>query len=190
LDQQDVYFEYLKTRGTLALLYRRGWLYPRLNAQLSGKVLDIGCGIGDMLKARRGAVGVDVNPRLVDYCRRQGLDAHLMSADRLPFESATFEGVVLDNVLEHISDPRPLLTESRRVLAKGGRMVIGVPGSFGFTLDADHKQFYSESQLHQRMCDVGFAVVRTLYSPFKSRTLDSKLAWYAVYGVYEKRDAD
>jgi len=156
--------------------------------QLRGTVLDIGCGIGDMLRARRGTVGVDVNPRLVEYCRSQGLDARLMTAGHLPFESRAFQSIILDNVLEHIPDPEQLLMEAHRVLCRGGRIVVGVPGSRGYALDSDHKQFYSESQLHARMLRAGFAMMRTLYSPFKSRLLDSKLAWYAVYGVYEKRD--
>ena len=31
----------------LGMIYRRYWLYPRLIGQLEGRVLDIGCGIGD-----------------------------------------------------------------------------------------------------------------------------------------------
>lgn len=189
MEQYESYFEYLRTRGLLALLYRRTWLYPRLNWQLRGKVLDIGCGIGDMLKARGNCVGADVNPRLVEYCRRQGLDAHLIADDRLPFETGTFDGVILDNVLEHIPDPRPLLAEAQRVLCPRGRMVVGVPGSYGYTLDPDHKHFYSEAQLHARMASAGFTKVHTFYSPFRSEWLDSRLAWYAIYGVYESTGA-
>jgi len=189
LQQYDAYFRYLKTRSRLALMYRRAWLYPRLSAQVRGRVLDVGCGIGDMLKARRGTVGVDINPHLVEYCRNQGLDAHLMEPNQLPFESGSFDGAILDNVLEHIADPGPLLAEIHRVLRAEARFIVGVPGAFAYTLDPDHKHFYSESQLHARMNSAGFALIRTLYSPFRSSSLDSSLRWYAIYGVYEKRFA-
>jgi ubiquinone/menaquinone biosynthesis C-methylase UbiE len=58
----QVYFEYLMRRSFLGDLYRRYVLYPRLNLHLNGKVLDVGCGIGDMLSYRKNTVGLDVNP--------------------------------------------------------------------------------------------------------------------------------
>jgi len=140
-----------------------------------------------MLKSRRGMVGVDINPRLVEYCREQGLEAHLMKPDELPFENGRFDGVILDNVLEHIADPEPLLGEIHRVLRVSGRVIVGVPGAFGYTLDPDHKHFYSEVQLHARMNGARFTRLRTLYSPFRSSLLDSRLPWYSIYGVYGKQ---
>jgi SAM-dependent methyltransferase len=187
LEQYDTYFQYLKTRSRLALAYRFFWLYPRLSAQFRGSVLDIGCGIGDMLKSRRGTVGVDVNPQLVEYCRTRGLEAHVMKPDELPFETGRFDGVILDNVLEHIVDPEPLLAEVRRVLRPMARVVVGVPGTYGYGLDPDHKHFYSEAELHARMNRAGFDTVRTLYAPFRSKFFDAKLASYSIYGVYRKR---
>jgi len=190
LEQHDTYFQYLKTRSRVALLYRRFWLYPRLSAQLRGTVLDIGCGIGDMLSSRRNTVGVDVNQRLVEYCRGRGLEAYLMKPDELPFESNRFDGVILDNVLEHVVDPGPLLVEVSRVLRPRGRVVVGVPGTYGYTLDPDHKHFYSEADLHARMNEAGFSTIRTLYAPFRNDFFDARLASYSIYGIYSKRAAD
>jgi SAM-dependent methyltransferase len=190
LAQYDTYFQFLKTRSRLALLYRRLWLYPRLSARLRGSVLDIGCGIGDMLESRHGTIGVDVNPRLVEYCRARGLEAYLMKPDELPFEGGRFDGVILDNVLEHILDPEPLLTEVRRVLRPKARVVVGVPGSYGYTLDPDHKHYYSEADLRARMNSAGFSPVLTLYAPFRSNFFDARLASYAIYGIYSKREGD
>ena len=60
-DYQD-YFNYLRGRSRLGLLYRKYWLYPRLNKYLYGDVLDVGCGVGDLLSFRPSTIGVDVNP--------------------------------------------------------------------------------------------------------------------------------
>ena len=47
--------------------------------------------------------------------------------------------MVLDNVIEHIQDPMPLLKECKRVLASKGNIIIGVPLEKGYERDPDHK---------------------------------------------------
>src|SRR5688500_1395110 len=126
------YFNYLRGRRLTGLLYRKLWLYPRLMRHLSGRVLDVGCGIGDLLAARRGSVGVDINPLLVDWCRRRGLEAKVMEDGRIPFADHSFDSATLDNVLEHVLAPTLLLAEIRRVLVPGGTLIVGVPGIRGF----------------------------------------------------------
>lgn len=180
----DDYFAYLTRRSRLGLLYRRYWLYPRLVRHLEGKVLDIGCGIGDFLAYRPGTVGVDVNPRLVAYCRDRGLDAHEMPIDRLPFEDAAFDGAVLDNVLEHIAEPQPLLAEARRVLRPDGTLLVGVPGRRGYAADPDHKVFYDAEGLDAVMAAAGFARRRLMAMPVASRWLDTRLSQYCLYATY------
>lgn len=183
--EQAEYFHYLRRRSLSGLLYRKYYLYPRLNRHLSGRVLDVGCGIGDFLAYRSGTVGVDVNTYAVDWCQNRGLDAHLMAPDHLPFDDASFHGVMLDNVLEHLSQPIGLLLEIRRVLAPGGRVLVGVPGKLGYTCDSDHKVFYDETNLSRVMSDAGMHRMAILYSPFKWDWLDDKLPQYCLYGLFE-----
>lgn len=141
----EAYFELLQRRKRAGLWYRDLWLYPRICGYLSGAVLDVGCGIGDLVRYRPDTVGVDVNPKAVSYCRSQGLNVQLMQPDQLPFASFQFDGAVLDNVLEHLERPQPLLAEIQRVLKPRGRLVVGVPGERGFASDSDHKR-------HSRSC--------------------------------------
>lgn len=180
------YHDYLRGRSKRGFLYRRYWLYPRLNRMLNGKVLDIGCGIGDFLKFRRGTVGVDVNPATVVWCREQGLDARVMKPDRLPFDESEFDGAMLDNVLEHIRDPRPLLGEIRRVVTRGGRLIVGVPGQRGYASDADHKVFYDRHRLEAAVGAAGFTLRKLIPMPFRSAWLDSHARQYCLYGVFER----
>lgn len=180
------YFDYLKRRSMLGWLYRKYWLYPRLCRRLSGIVLDVGCGIGDLLAFRSGTVGTDINPRAVAWCRDKGYRAKLMMLDTLPFKTAVFDGVVLDNVLEHIVSPEPLLAEVRRVLRPGARVMIGVPGSKGYASDPDHKVFYDEARLIVVMAATGFTLHELLPTPFKLSLLDANMRQYCLYGVFQR----
>lgn len=185
-DKQAEYFDYLRHRSLPGLLYRRFYLYPKLSRQLTGRILDVGCGIGDFLACHPGAVGVDVNTYAVDWCRKRGLDARLMMENNLPFEDGSFDSVVLDNVLEHLSDPSSLLSEIRRVLTPGGRVLVGVPGTLGYTCDSDHKMFYNESSLRQVMESAGLKQLTVFYMPMKWNWLDTRLPQYCLYGVFER----
>jgi SAM-dependent methyltransferase len=185
LDEQ-AYFDYLRTRSSRALAYRRRFLYPRLCRQLRGRALDVGCGIGDLLAFRPGTVGVDVNRRAVAWCRQQGLDARESQAGRLPFEAAEFDSAILDNVLEHIAEPEDLLREVHRVVARGGVLIVGVPGERGFAADPDHKVYYDEVRLRATVERAGFRTVRALHVPFRARWLSRVLASYCVYGIFER----
>jgi SAM-dependent methyltransferase len=183
-DEHDAYFEQLKKRLPISYWYRYAWLYPRLSRHLQGRVLDVGCGLGDMVRYRPGTVGVDVNPKAVEYCRTRGLDVRPMQPDLLPFEARSFDGVVLDNVLEHLEHPETLLSEIRRLLRPQGICVVGVPGRCGYAWDPDHKRFYDEAGLNACLAQAGFACKRLIHTPFRSSWLDAHLRIYALYGVY------
>ena len=183
----DEYFGYLMRRKRAAVWYRRFWLYPRICRNLSGRVLDIGCGIGDMVRYRRSTVGVEVNPHAVAFCRDQGLTVQLMQPDDLPFDDCEFDGAILDNVLEHLERPEPLLAEVHRVLKAHGHFVVGVPGERGFRSDADHKRHYPEAELARTVQTAGFELARMFHQPFRSHLLDRHFRYYAVYGLFLKR---
>jgi SAM-dependent methyltransferase len=180
----DAYFAQLKKRLPLSYWYRYGWLYPRLARHLQGRVLDVGCGLGDMVRFRANTVGVDVNPNAVAHALSRGLDVQQMLPDQLPFEERCFDGAILDNVLEHLEQPQPLLAEVRRILKPGGTFIVGVPGRRGFAWDADHKHFYDETALNTCLADAGFSCQCVMHDPIRSRWLDAKLRIYALYGVY------
>ena len=184
--EHEQYFEYLKQRSWRALLYRGFYLYPRLCYHLKGLTLDVGCGIGDMLRFRRNTIGADINPYLVAYCQKKGLDARLIKNGRLPFENGTFQSVILDNVLEHVASPDDLINELHRVIERGGRLVIGVPGVKGYRRDADHKIYYDEKKLTDTIQGNGFIKSALFYTPIKSNWMNHHLSFYCLFGVFLK----
>jgi SAM-dependent methyltransferase len=182
----EEYFVRLRSRKRVGLWYRDLWLYPRICRYLNGKALDIGCGIGDMVRYRPHTIGVDVNPKAVAFCQSQGLQVHQMQADRLPFPDAGFDGAILDNVLEHLASPDVLLAEIHRVVRSEGSLIVGVPGECGFASDPDHKRHYSEAELIRCVRGSGFEPLHVFHQPFRSRLLDRHFRYYAIYGVFRR----
>lgn len=184
---QEQYSAYLAKRSWIGSVYRSVLLYPRLCRYLKGRALDIGCGIGDMLKFRPGTIGVDVNPFNVDICTQRGLTTQVMDIDVLPFPDGSFDSALLDNVLEHIESPERLLAETFRVLVPNGRLIVGVPGVKGQQSDPDHKVFYGESALMALAKGNGFTVDKFFHMPLcKSKWLSANVRQYCIYSVWVK----
>lgn len=184
MSEHDEYFEYLKGRSRAALLYRRWVLYPRLCRHLRGHALDIGCGVGDMLAFRPRTVGADINAKTVEYCRRRGLQVALMAPGSLPFRSHSFDSAILDNVLEHVADPRRLLDETHRVLKPDGVVLVGVPGERGYAWDSDHKVYYDEPKLIGTLRSHGFSCDTSFHVPFRSAALSAAVRQYCMYALF------
>jgi ubiquinone/menaquinone biosynthesis C-methylase UbiE len=95
------------------------------------RVLDAGCGTGDLAAALRRArpdvlvVGSDLSEGMLDRSREAGAEP-LVQADatRLPFASGSFDVVVARGVLHHLPDVAAALREWRRVLADDGAVVL------------------------------------------------------------------
>ncbi len=190
MTEHKEYFNYLRQRSRLGLLYRKYLLYPRLSNLLKEKALDVGCGIGDLLAYRPDIMGIDINLKNVEWCQSQGLDAQVMKIDQIPFDDNQFNSIILDNVLEHIENPTPILTEVYRVLEKNGQLIVGVPGTLGFTKDSDHKVFYSKEYLVETVTSSGFNVQQVFAMPLNLKWLDSRMSQYCIYGVFRKNGSN
>lgn len=127
---------------------------------------------------------MDVNPLAVDWNVQRGLEAYLTVDGKLPFNDGVFDGAIMDNVLEHIPDPAPLLLEVRRVLKPQAVFLVGVPGIKGYAADTDHKVFYDEVKLKTCLSRNGFSLVRVFWMPWRWKLLDSKFKYYFLYGVF------
>jgi SAM-dependent methyltransferase len=95
-------------------------------------VLDLGCGLGEYVRAftRAGgrASGCDVSRARLVEGRRRGANGLVQAAgEALPFADGALDIVVLNEVIEHVHDDRATLREVARVLSPGGVAVIYAP---------------------------------------------------------------
>ena len=97
--------------------------------QISGSVLDIGCGAQiyrELVPAGVRYFGIDT----IDAKARFGYemtDTHYFSGDDWGIEDETFDMAIATEVLEHIQDPAAFLCRVHQCLRPGGRLLLTVP---------------------------------------------------------------
>jgi 2-polyprenyl-3-methyl-5-hydroxy-6-metoxy-1,4-benzoquinol methylase len=103
---------------------------------LGRRTLDVACGTGygAHLLANSGGshiVGVDAAAEALQTATSRFSHPRLSylkaRAESLPFGNASFERVVCFETLEHVAEPRTLLSEVARVLTPGGRLLVSTP---------------------------------------------------------------
>ena len=97
-----------------------------------GRLLEVGCGNGQRLATLRTlgwqVEGQEVDVRAAEHAgNHYGLTVHVGELTKLRLPEAGFDAVIMNHVIEHVHDPIALLTECRRVLKTGGRLVAVTP---------------------------------------------------------------
>ncbi len=90
-----------------------------------GRGLEIGVGGGRFAAPLGIATGVDPAPAMLALAAARGVKAVRARAEALPFAAASFDHALAVTTLCFVDSPPHMLTEARRVLRPGGRLVIG-----------------------------------------------------------------
>lgn len=95
----------------LALFGREGGRWMGMEPP---RLLDVGCGNGELLEVARAmgvdGVGITLVPEQVEECRRRGLVAYLLNYQDIgPEWHGLFDGVVLKGTVEHSVQPRDVI---------------------------------------------------------------------------------
>jgi ubiquinone/menaquinone biosynthesis C-methylase UbiE len=140
--------------------YRAFVRFARRHAGMS--VLDLGCGFGAYSSALAGegrkCVGCDINADYLRIAANHGLP--VVNVDSaLPFNDASFDSVLIFEVLEHVADVEKVLAEAFRVARKN--VLITVPNSenielmrqndvtYAHMLSTDHLHFFEPESLER-----------------------------------------
>jgi len=157
------------------LARRREFLRSELRP--GDRALDLGCGLGTFtaVLAELGAhpIGAEVAENAVRRARalHPGVDFRLVSTDEpLPFDDCSFELLWASEVIEHIADTARWLSEVRRVLVPGGRLLLSTPDHprVAFALRGverfsdplgDHLHLYTKRSLARLLSEFAFSEI-------------------------------
>ena len=144
-----------------------------------GRVIDVGCGPGWLLREfdARGweAMGTELSSAAASFAREElKLDVESRELSALKLPDGHFDAVTLWHVLEHIPEPAALLREIGRILKPGGVLLVGVPNwggaggrlsrSKGFQLDVPrHVNHFTARRLKRELHSVGLEIRRQYF---------------------------
>lgn len=149
-------------------------LIERYRGRHGGRLLEIGCGSGDFLAAAADlgyeVTGTDYSPYACERARLQvvGRGTVLQGEiqDLPQHEMGAFDVCVLNDVVEHVRDPRALLSRIHTLLKSSGTLFIATP-----TLDSwsarlmknrwmefkpEHLHYFDQNTLHSLLFQTGY----------------------------------
>lgn len=148
--------------------------------QNSVKILDLGCGpmgfnIGLYYLAKASELQcptlTNLDPLIHEYRDiypnfRGITEADVVSIDELP-SNAKFDYIVLENVIDHISEPRPIINQLRARLTDSGKLLVTchtIPNLLQPTepilnaIDPPHPHHFTHQYLEKMLEDSGYSV--------------------------------
>lgn len=101
------------------------------------RLLDVGCGIGQLLVAARSrgwdVSGIEFNDKAAQYGRDIfGLSISSRAVESYGSENEKFDAVTLRHVLEHLEKPHETIASLVKLLKPGGALAVEVPNMAGF----------------------------------------------------------
>ncbi len=105
-----------------------------LDLNTEDRLLDVGCGTGAASRAAAATaefvISVDLSPEMIRQAVHladgiENVRFEVADSEHLPFGGGEFTTVLCSNSFHHYPNPLPAVREMARVLAAGGRLVIG-----------------------------------------------------------------
>jgi SAM-dependent methyltransferase len=129
------------------------------------RLLDVGCGTGWLADHFRDYTGLDGSPDAVAAATARDRNVRLHDvAEPLPVEDASFDGVVMKDLLEHVPDPVALVREVHRVLRPGGRVFASSPDAQRWVWDDyTHRRPFTRKSFRLLFADQGLTVEHVGY---------------------------
>lgn len=131
---KEYYHKQLHQNGVLVLFinpfyFARKELFISIKKYAScikGKILDVGCGKKPykILFADGGYIGIEIDTKENRNIKKAD---YYYDGEIMPFPDASFDGLLCNQVFEHVFTPGKFISELNRVLKTGGKLIISVP---------------------------------------------------------------
>jgi SAM-dependent methyltransferase len=138
------------------------WLIDRARPWLSGRVLDVGAGIGTHTVQLRDildeVVALEPDPLFAQMLRERVEGIRIIEGDAMAVDGP-FDAIVCFNVLEHIGDDEATLRRLQALLAPDGALLLLVPAHPALFGPIDtafgHFRRYAKQELEQKLLRAG-----------------------------------
>ena len=158
-----------------------GWV----NNMPGGKILDIGCGPGWFLSSlgvEWDCHGVEISSFASDIAKNYA-KIHNGTLDN--YDETSFDVIVINHVIEHITDPIPFLLKAKEMLKPNGIFIIGTPDfdsaaarrygdNFRLLHDPTHVSLFSLDSMSRCLRDLGFHIDEIEFPYFETVWFNEK----------------
>ncbi len=185
--------------------YRKGkWEYKEIAnlVKVGDNVLDVGCGIGefaDCITAGALFTGLEINAEAAETAARYGRRVLIQSVDAHAIDNCNIYDIVCSfQVMEHVSEPLPLLRSMYRLVKPGGFLVIAVPNNDSYigshpnailNMPPHHMLRWNESSLRKAGSLLGVdSDIKFKYEPMDDAHKKDYLSYVAINLIHKYGD--
>ncbi|CAM3957991.1 MULTISPECIES: class I SAM-dependent methyltransferase [Flavobacterium] len=173
------------------------WMFDTIKPHCKGKILEIGSGIGNIseyfIKDKQDIILSDLRDNYIEIAKNkftnEVIKIDLVDAD---FDTkytnllGTFDTVFALNVVEHIKDEVQAITNCKKLLKKGGHLIILVPAYQSlfnqFDVELEHYRRYTQKSLKKIIIENQLTIKKTF-----SFNVIGILGWFITGSVLKKK---
>lgn len=192
------------SNNSVLALKRYAQLYTFISPYVKGnlKILDGGCATGGFLDylSKHGLkklYGFDISEKYISHAKKKGAyDVRIGNIESIPFDNDSMDLVVMDQVLEHLIEPRKAFKEAKRVLVNNGLLCISIPDAsrygkryffdFFWFLIREHIQHFDMEHLKLSAALEGFELVA--YSKSETPMMSEKMILPVLITIFRLAD--
>ena len=137
----------------------------------TGKLIDVGCGIGYFLEEakKRGweVYGTEFTDEAIKICEAKGINMQKGVLSPEDFDPNSFDVITSFEVLEHINNPQEEINNFHKILRKGGLVYLTTPNfnsllryrlksAYNVITYPEHLSYYTKRTIHRLFKNKGF----------------------------------